>query len=233
VKVRGRHALAAVFGALVLASTLTGCITIGAQAQSTFAGAGVAASSSPSCTPTVVYNHIKDEGSALDVVDIQTAYNGTDSPEPFTLTSENSHTVSIQETTANTTGFTAEVGGSAGFTTPVKWLPSASVQAQAIYRTVHQTDSTVQQDATVSAGSAIQMSIPAGATGYGLLGVVMKITRGDLHSAGCAEVASTRLETVIIPTEYEWCTFVRGPDEFTAGGSGSSQCRVVAYDLGS
>lgn len=56
----------------------------------------------------------------------------------------------------------------------------------------------------------------------------MKVTNGNLQST-CAGVTQNNNQTVIVPEQYETCTWTRGPDVFTSGGV--SPCVVVAYDL--
>jgi len=221
-----------------LIAVLTGCTSVLAPDVVSIPGAAVGsgngAVTTPSCTRTVVFGHVTDIGTALDVTEVKTAINDTDSAATFTLTNQHSTAVSIEETTKRVSSFTASVSAEVGFSLPVKWLPSASIQAQAIYTTVHETDSTVQQAVTVSAGSQLQIKIPAGATGYVLYGVDVQVVRGVLRSSGCSSPAQKISQTVFIPMHDGYCAFVRGPDQFTDGGYGTDlagNCQIIDYDL--
>jgi hypothetical protein len=221
-----------------LIAVLTGCGS-GPAVPSDAVPAGAAAggngaATAPSCTPTVVFGHVTDVGTALDVTDIETAINDTDNTATFTLTNQHSKTVSIEETTKRVSSFTASVSATVGFSLPIKWLPSASITAAAAYTTIHETDSTVQQAVGVTAGSQLQITIPADATGYVLYGVDVQVVHGVLQSSGCSSFPQQTSEAAFIPMHFGYCAFVRGPDQFTNGGYGTDlagNCQIINYDL--
>jgi len=184
------------------------------------------------CSPTFVYDNVKDQGTALDVLDVETAYNGTANSAPFTLTSSHSHSVSIQASAQTITRFRAELDGGAVVVAPIPWDPVGYVAGQVIYNVLHQSNSSIQEQASVSAGSSITITIPPGAKGYGLYGIMMDVTQGDLSSEGCADLAQDIPETILAPTQYEWCVFTEGPDTFPEGGYGSSSCLVIGNQEG-
>jgi hypothetical protein len=204
-------------------------MTLLAAAALSACGGSAAPPKAATCVPTYVYSNVKSEGSALDVVDLETADNATNSSEIFTLTESRTAAVSIQDSTINYTRKYAEVSGTGIAAIPAPYDALGVVKARAVYNSVHETDSAVNMTSTVTTGSQVQLPVPAGATAYGLFGVVMKVTRGNLKSLNCPSLTQDSAETVILPEEYEWCTWVRGPDEFAAGGL--SPCVVVAYDL--
>jgi len=223
-----------------LICVLTGCVS-GPAAPSdaviagAAAGGGNGAATPPPCTRTVAFGHVSDSGTALDVTDVETAINDTDNPATDTLTNQHSRTVSIEQTNKSVSSFTASVSVRAGFSLPVKWLPSASIQAQAIYTTMHETDSAVQQTVSATAGSQLQITIPVGATGYVLYGVDVQVVRGVLQSSGCSSPAQKTPLTIFIPLHDGYCTFVRGPDQFTDGGYGTDlagNCQIINYEQG-
>jgi hypothetical protein len=184
----------------------------------------------PACTPTYVYSGVKTHGSALNVVDLETEYNGSATAETFTLNDTHGSSVAIEDSTETASPADAMFSDSAPITEDdPEFAPVTAAQSAAIYNSVSQTDSSVRTEASQTTGSQVQITVPAGATAYGLFGVVMDVTSGDLHAKSCPSLAQASQETVIIPEEYEWCTWTRGPDEFTDGGL--SPCVVVAYDL--
>jgi hypothetical protein len=207
--------------------------TVGMLLLSSAALSGCAGKPKPAaCKPTYVYNNVKDQGSALDVLDLETAFNGTGQSEDLSLTAQHSHSVSVEESNSTVTTFHAAVNGSAALVAVAGVFDvAAQGRAQAVYDRVHETDSAVTISSSLSTGSVVHLTVAPGATAYGLFGVVMKVTNGDLQSTNCTGAALDSHETFIIPTEYEWCTWTRGPDDFTDGGL--SPCVVVAYDLSS
>jgi hypothetical protein len=100
---------------------------------------------------------------------------------------------------------------------------------------VRETDSTVQQAVGVSAGTKLEITIPAHATGYVLDGVDVQEVHGVVRSSGCSSPAQETSETVFIPVHSGYCAFVRGPDQFTTGGYGTDlagNCQIINYDQG-
>lgn len=200
----------------LLSVTISGC-------------SGTPAQAAP-CNPTYVYSHVKDQGSALYVIDIETDHNGTTGNETYELNDTRTGSFSIEDSVASVTQVSASlnaygqvVGVGPGFTA------MGSAQASAAYSYVHATDNSVKTTTSLSVGSTVSLTVPPGATGYGLFGVVVKVTNGDVKSTNCPSLQQDSHETVILPEEVEWCTWVRGPDEFADGGL--SPCVVVGYDL--
>jgi hypothetical protein len=129
--------------------------------------------------------------------------------------------------------------GGVRFSLPIKWLPSVSVKAQAIYSTVHETDWSAQQAVSTSSSSSSSSSqtitVPAGATGYVIFGVDMRVVRGVLQTSGCSLPVQDTAQTVFVPEAGTYCAFIRCPDVFVDGGSGtlrSGDCQVLNSDLG-
>jgi len=236
-----KHLVLGIVACASFTALLAGC-DFGAPVPSDVASAGAAgggngATTTPTCERTYVFHRVTDVGTALDVTDVQTtAQNYTGAAE--TLEVRDSHTtmVSIEQTTKSVSSFTASLSEQAGFSSPTKWRVSASVQAEQILKVVYETDSIVQQAVTVSEGSNVWITVPAGATGYVLYGVEVLVVRGVMRSSGCSLPAQRTLETVFVPMSYSYCSFVRGPDEFTDGGYGtagsSSNCQVINYEPG-
>lgn len=183
----------------------------------------------PSCTPKYVYDQVKDGGEALEVLDFESAYNGTANNADFTLTATHSASVSISRSDTQIQKFHAEVKGEAPILTGNAFVPVAVVQANAIYDSIHQQTESVSKTMTSTTGSNIRLTIPPMSKGYGIYGVVVKITSGHLYSQNCTNHDDVGNISTIIPEHFDWCTWTRGPTLFTEGGQGP--CLVVAYNL--
>jgi hypothetical protein len=212
-----KRPIAGLAAALLLAGAVTACGSASAQPP-------------PQCTPTYVYSHVKNQGSALYVLDVETDYNGTSQAEPFTPIDKRSGSFSIEDSTASVTRVDADVdavGQVSDLDSEFAEMPQP--EASAAFSYVQGTDHSVQTTTSLTIGSTVRLDVPPGATGYALFGVVVKITNGNVRSSNCPSLQQNSHETVILPEESEWCTWIRGPDVFTDGGR--SHCVVVAYDL--
>ncbi|GCE09538.1 hypothetical protein [Dictyobacter aurantiacus] len=195
------------------------------------------ATATPTCQPTYVYDQVQNQGEALDVVDFESAYNGTANKEIFTLSASHSASVSISTSDTKIEKFRAEVqaGIEASADAPLfngaaNLEVTAEAQADAIYESVHRVSNTVSKIQTSTTGSLIQLTIPPMSRGYGLYGAMVKITSGHLYSNNCGTPDDQGTISAIIPERFEWCTWTRGPNLFSDGGQGP--CDVVAYNLG-
>jgi hypothetical protein len=184
-----------------------------------------------SCTPTYVYSNVKSQGSALYVVDIETDYNGSPGDESATFSDQRTGSFTIEDSSSTVIRADATVDDNGQVTNAdSEFSPMSGAQASAAFSYVHGTDHSVKTSTSLSITNTPQVEdIPPGATAYGLFGVVVKITNGDLISTNCPSLEQNSHETVLLPQESEWCTWIRGPDEFTDGGQ--SHCVVVADGL--
>lgn len=190
----------------------------------------------PPCTRTPVFIHAKNKGTVLYVTDVESKLNNdTARAVPLTLTNSQSQAVTIGETTKQVSGVTASADVKAGFSLPIKWLPSVSAEAKAIYSTVHESDWSARQTVSTSSSSSQTILVPAGATGYVFFGVEMRMVRGVLQTSGCSMPVQDTAQTVFVPEAGSYCAFTRGPDVFVDGGYGtlrSGDCQVLKSDLG-
>lgn len=190
----------------------------------------------PPCTRTPAFIHVKNLGTALYVTAVESRLNNdTAEAQPLTLTNSRSETVTIGVTTKRVSSVTASASVTARFSLPIKWLPSVSVEAQAIYSTVHETDWSAQQQVSTSSSSSQTITVPACATGYVIFGVDMRVVSGVLQTSGCSLPVQDIAQTVLVPEADNYCAFTRGPDMFVDGGYGtlrSGDCEVLSSDVG-
>jgi hypothetical protein len=100
-------------------------------------------------------------------------------------------------------------------------MPVAKVHAEAIFDAVHQQVNSVNKEATTTTGSQIRITIPAHATGYGVYAVNTQIAKGHLHAPNCSDSGNDQgTVSTAVPEGFVWCTWTRGPNQFTDGGQG-------------
>ncbi|MEY9874687.1 hypothetical protein ABH931_004187 [Streptacidiphilus sp. MAP12-33] len=198
--------------ATTLAATLCGC-----------GGSGAAAAAG--CAPTHVYTNVKDDGTALAVVDAEMTENNNGSAESWKVDARHDQTLTIEHSTSTTEKVHAAVAGQALVVGASPFVPVAEGEATAVFDYERRTDSSVTRTSTESSNTEITVTVPPGATGYALYGVVMKWTTGDLRTTGCGGKGSDTAGTYLLPEAHAWCTWTRGPDLFTDGDE--SPCTVV------
>jgi len=191
------------------------------------------ASAVPACIPKFVYSKVTNLGPGFDVLDEEIHTNAGGAPEKFTFISQHGQTVSIEESTINGFDVHAQVGQSGLEVAPESSTPLPAEAGQAVFDYVHETDNSVQTASTLNVGSRVTTTIPPGATGYALYGVIVDITHGTLQQQGCTPMAEVGKQTILLPVSYYSCSWTRGPDEFSDGGQVPPQCgKVTAYDSG-
>ena len=196
-------------------------------------GSSTSSARQATCVPSFVYFNARAVGDGFDVVDQESETNAGSSPVTYTLVSKHGRTISTEESTVNGFSVHAQMDDAGLKVDPMSTKPLSAEAGQAVFNYVHQTDSSVQQQFSVQAGAQVTMTVPPGATGYALYGAIVKVTRGTLQADGCATVSKDGAQTVLVPISYHYCTWTRGPDEFTAGGQVPSSCgTIVAYDPG-
>jgi hypothetical protein len=192
---------------------------------------GTAAALPAPCIPNFVYSKVTNLGPGFDVIDEEVHTNAGGAPQTFTFTSQHGGIVSIEESTINGYDVHAQVDQYGLEVDPESMTPLSSEAAHAVYDYVHQTDTSVQMESTLLVGSTATTTIPPGATGYALYGVIVDVTHGTLQQRSCAPMSGNGPQTVLLPISYYSCSWTRGPDEFTDGGQVPTVCgKVIAYD---
>jgi hypothetical protein len=205
-------------GALLCGVSLSACGSASAAPQ-------------PPCVPKFIYSKITNLGPGFDVIDEEVHTNAGSQPETFTFYSQHGQKVSIEESTMNGFNVDAQIDASGLEVDPESTTPLATEAAQAVFDSVHETVNSVQTEYTVNVGSQVSSTIPPGATGYALYGIIVDVARGTLKQEGCVPMSVDGKHTVLLPVSYYSCSWSRGPDEFADGGQVPSQCgKVIAYD---
>jgi hypothetical protein len=152
-----------------------------------------------SCLPKYKYVILSNSGEAWEVVNEQTDQNTTPNSATVTLTSTSASTVS----TSASINITVDAGAALG-------VVFASVHAD-LNASVAKTVSTV-------VGNNYNVTIPPGKTAYGIYGVQVQVTTGNLDQSNvCGTTANYNSIQTYVPIAPGWCVWL----------SGETPCRVV------
>src|SRR5690242_9408972 len=70
---------------------------------------GAAQAKTIPCKPTYAYSNVKNQGSALYVIDVETDHNGTSRGETFALSNTRTSSFAIEDSTVSVTRFRASI----------------------------------------------------------------------------------------------------------------------------
>lgn len=147
------------------------------------------------------YNNLASGGQAWEAVNQQEDQNTTSQPITTEFISSSASTTSITLSASLTANAAAVIG-----------IVFVSVRAQL--------NASVVRTVSTTVGNAVTVTIPPGITAYGVYGVRVQISRGDLYQSNSCGKKTTNYGNVqaYVPIASGWCVWL----------SGQTPCRVVS-----